>query len=214
MPAVASCLPRAELVEFRDDGVQRGSLRSSLGPFKASFEGEATIKTDPETRSGHIGVRGVDKRGGSHSRMTLDYRFNERAGATRVDIDVDLTLSGPIAQFGRTGLVTETANVLIADFARNLEDRISTSCPDWGQCGAASETNKCARCSSGSSPDQDQNPLRSPDLIGVTEFLRSGGVSVRQNVSSWRLPRRVCNSDTSRARSAKGGVASASGGRT
>jgi uncharacterized protein len=59
--------------------------------------------------------------------MTLDYRLNDDAGATRVDIDVDLTLSGPIAQFGRTGLVTETANVLIADFARNLEDRISTS---------------------------------------------------------------------------------------
>jgi carbon-monoxide dehydrogenase small subunit len=127
VPAVASCLPGAELVESRDDGVQRGRVGISLGPFKASFEGEATIKTDPATRSGHVEGRGVDKRGGSHSRMTLDYRLNDDAGATRVDLDVDLTLSGPIAQFGRTGLVTETANVLIADFARNLEDRISTS---------------------------------------------------------------------------------------
>jgi uncharacterized protein len=46
-----------------------------------------------------------------------------------VDIDVDLALSGPVAQFGRTGLVTETANVLIAEFARNLEDRVSTPAP-------------------------------------------------------------------------------------
>ena len=36
-------------------------------------------------------------------------------------------------------------------------------------------------------------------------------MSVRRNVSSWRLPRRVCNSQISRARSAKGGAASASG---
>ena len=57
--------------------------------------------------------------------MTLDYRLSEQPGGTRVDIDVDLTLSGPVAQFGRTGLATETAGVLIADFARNLEDRIS-----------------------------------------------------------------------------------------
>ena len=46
-----------------------------------------------------------------------------------MDIDVDLALSGPVAQFGRTGLVTETANVLIAEFARNLEDRGSTHAP-------------------------------------------------------------------------------------
>jgi carbon monoxide dehydrogenase subunit G len=104
VPAVASCLPGAELVESRDDGVQRGRVGISLGPFKASFEGEATIKTDPATRSGHVEGRGVDKRGGSHSRMTLDYRLNDDAGATRVDIDVDLTLAGPIAQFGRTDL--------------------------------------------------------------------------------------------------------------
>jgi carbon-monoxide dehydrogenase small subunit len=127
VPAVAACLPGAELIESRTDGVQRGKVGANLGPFKASFEGEATITADPATRSGHVEGRGVDKRGGSHSRMSLDYRLSEQAGGTRVEIDVDLTLSGPIAQFGRTGLITETANVLIADFARNLEDRISAS---------------------------------------------------------------------------------------
>jgi uncharacterized protein len=127
VPAVAACLPGAELIESRDDGVQRGRVGVSLGPFKASFEGEATITADPATHSGHVEGRGVDKRGGSHSRISLEYRLSEQAGGTRVDIDVDLTLSGPIAQFGRTALVTETANVLIADFARNLEDRISVS---------------------------------------------------------------------------------------
>jgi carbon monoxide dehydrogenase subunit G len=129
VPAVASCLPGAELMESRGDGVHKGKVAASLGPFKASFEGEATIKADAANRSGHVEGRGVDKRGGSHSRMALDYRLTEQAGGTRVDIDVDLTLAGPIAQFGRTGLVTETANVLIADFARNLEDRVSTPAP-------------------------------------------------------------------------------------
>jgi Uncharacterized conserved protein len=92
VPAVASCLPGAELVESRDDGVQRGRVGISLGPFKASFEGEATIKTDPETRSGHVEGRGVDKRGGSHSRMTLDYRLNETR-ARRASISMSISLS-------------------------------------------------------------------------------------------------------------------------
>ena len=96
VPSVAACLPGTELIESRHDGVQRGKVAASLGPFKATFEGEATITSNPVTRSGHVEGRGVDKRGGSHSRMSLDYRLAEQPGGTRIDIDVDLTLSGPI----------------------------------------------------------------------------------------------------------------------
>jgi len=127
VPAVAACLPGAELVESGDAGVHRGKVGARLGPFTATFEGEAKITADPSTRSGHVEGRGVDKKGGSHSRMVLDYKLNDLNGSTRVDIDVDLTLSGPIAQFGRTGLVTEVANVLIGDFTRNLETRMSAT---------------------------------------------------------------------------------------
>lgn len=129
VPAVAACLPGAEIIEAGADGLQRGKVEVKLGPFKAAFEGEAKITTDPAAQFGHVEGRGIDKRGGSHSRMSLDYKLTDVHGSTRVDIDVDLTLSGPIAQFGRTGLVTETANVLIGDFARNLEARMSTSGP-------------------------------------------------------------------------------------
>lgn len=127
VPAVAACLPGAELVESTPDGVQRGKVSVNLGPFKATFEGEAKVTTDPAARSGHVDGRGVDKRGGSHSRMVLDYRVQDVDGKTRVDIDVDLTLSGPIAQFGRVGLVTEVANVLIGEFTSNLDARLSQS---------------------------------------------------------------------------------------
>lgn len=126
VPAVAACLPGAELIESEAHDIHRGKVGVRLGPFKATFEGEARVTADPATRSGYIEGRGVDKQGGSHSRLTVDYKLNDLHGSTQVDIVVDLTLSGPIAQFGRTGLVTEAANVLVGDFARNLEARIST----------------------------------------------------------------------------------------
>jgi uncharacterized protein len=125
VPAVAACLPGAELLQSSDDGVHRGKVAIKLGPFKAAFEGEAKVSSDVTMQAGHVEGRGTDKRGGSHSRMVLDYRLSGLNGTTKVDIDVDLTLSGPIAQFGRTGLVTEAANALMADFARNLEAQIS-----------------------------------------------------------------------------------------
>ena len=136
IPSVASCLPGAELVESTPDGIQRGKVSVNLGPFKATFEGEAKVTTDPAARSGHVDGRGIDKRGGSHSRMALDYRLKEVDDATQVDIDVDLTLSGPIAQFGRVGLITEVSNVLIGEFTGNLDARLSQS-PDPGRTSAA-----------------------------------------------------------------------------
>jgi carbon monoxide dehydrogenase subunit G len=125
VPAVAACLPGAELVESTGGGLHRGKVAVKLGPFNAAFEGEAKVTADAATRSGHVEGRGTDKRGGSHSQMALDYKLDDLGSSTKVDIDVNLTLSGPIAQFGRTGLVTEVARVLIADFVRNLEARIS-----------------------------------------------------------------------------------------
>jgi uncharacterized protein len=137
VPAVAACLPGAELLGSGGDGVHRGKVAVKLGPFKAAFEGEAKVSADPLTCSGHVEGRGIDKRGGSHSRMQIDYKINDADGATKVDLDVDLTLSGPIAQFGRTGLITEAANVLIADFVRNLEARLAIAAP--ANTGAPSE---------------------------------------------------------------------------
>ncbi len=138
VPAVAACLPGAELTQPSDNGVHRGKVAIRLGPFKAAFEGEAKVSADAAAQSGHVEGRGIDKRGGSHSRLVLDYRLTDLHGTTKVDIESDLTLSGPIAQFGRTGLVTEAANALLADFARNLEAKISGL--DSGSRGAPAAT--------------------------------------------------------------------------
>lgn len=65
VPAVADCLPGAELKEDKGDNVYAGLVSVKLGPMTAAFEGEATITPDPEARSATISGKGVDKRGGS-----------------------------------------------------------------------------------------------------------------------------------------------------
>lgn len=129
MPLVATCMPGAELTEDKGNGVYAGRVGIRLGPFNASFEGEATVTRDEAARSGRVEGRGVDKRGGSRSKLLLDYKLTEDNGATRVDIDSDLLLSGPIAQFGRTGIITETATILIEQFARNVEQKLAALPP-------------------------------------------------------------------------------------
>ena len=125
VPGVARCMPGAELSEERGDGSYAGRLGIKLGPFSANFDGEASVARDDANLSGHVEGRGIDKRGGSRSKLTMDYRLDPAGEGTRVTIDADLQLSGPVAQFGRTSIVNETAGILIAQFVRNLEARFA-----------------------------------------------------------------------------------------
>lgn len=121
VPRVARCMPGAELTEDKGNGVYAGRLGIKLGPFSANFDGEAAVTANPAEFSGRVEGRGLDKRGGSRSKLVMDYRLEPADEGTRVTIDADLQLSGPIAQFGRTSIVNETAAILIGKFVRNVE---------------------------------------------------------------------------------------------
>lgn len=128
VPAVADCLPGAELKEDKGDGKYAGVVSVKLGPMTAAFEGEATITPDPEAHSAHISGKGVDKRGGSRGQVTVHYALSDADGAgTKVSIEADVTLSGPAAQFGRTGLINEISKRLIREFVECLEAKLSAT---------------------------------------------------------------------------------------
>jgi hypothetical protein len=57
--------------------------------------------------------------------MNMTCTLTEAEGATTVAVDADVQLSGSIAQFGRTGLIAEVANLLIDDFVRNAEAELA-----------------------------------------------------------------------------------------
>ncbi len=121
IPEVATCMPGAELLEDRGDEGFVGRITIKLGPFRASFDGEAVLTTDEANHSGHLVGKGVDKKGGSRSKMVMDFVMVEENGETNVSLDADIQLSGPIAQFGRTGIINETAAILIGQFVENVE---------------------------------------------------------------------------------------------
>ncbi len=139
VPAVARCLPGAEITEDKGAGVYAGRVTVKLGPFGAAFEGEAKITVDPDARTGHVEGKGVDRRGGSRSKMVLDYRMTESEAGTRVSVEADIVLSGPVAQFGRTGLIQETSNILLRDFVTRLEAHLANEAPEQAEAAPAGE---------------------------------------------------------------------------
>ncbi|GMQ85221.1 MAG: hypothetical protein BMS9Abin07_0787 [Acidimicrobiia bacterium] len=119
------CLPGAELTEDRGDGTYAGNVSAKLGPMSTNFVGECTIVSDHETMTGSVKGKGTDRSGGSVGLVQVDYTVEDNGGSTRITIDADVTLSGAVAQFGRTAIIQEMSTRLIADFAKCIEAKLA-----------------------------------------------------------------------------------------
>ena len=124
VPSVAQCLPGAELTGQSEDGSYDGKLSVKLGPMAAAFEGKATVTPNPAARTATIEGKGVDKKGGSRGQVKVLYAIVPEGTGSNVTVDADVTLSGPVAQFGRTGLINEMSKRLIVDFVGCLESKL------------------------------------------------------------------------------------------
>lgn len=124
---VASCLPGASLAGEPVDGHVEGQIKVKVGPISAEFQGVADVTRDEATRTGTINGSGKDKRSNSATRGLIGYAVKpgDTADETRVDVSIGYTLTGMLAQFGRSGLVQDVAGRLIAAFVQNLEAKLA-----------------------------------------------------------------------------------------
>ncbi|MDI4233275.1 2Fe-2S iron-sulfur cluster-binding protein [Bradyrhizobium sp. Arg237L] len=130
--AVAACLPGASLTAVPSPERVEGAIRVKLGPIAASFQGTARIEREPRNLSGRIVGIGNDRRSRSATQGEIRYRLApiEEGAATRVDLLIGYTLTGMLAQVGRPGLVRDLAERLTAEFAANLDRRMSGASPE------------------------------------------------------------------------------------
>ncbi|WP_322098628.1 xanthine dehydrogenase family Fe-S subunit [Oceanibaculum sp.] len=116
---MAACLPGAS-VDTVEGGRVTGSLTVSFGPIKASFAGEGEVARDDSSRTGTVKGRGRDAKGGSSAAGEIAYTVLAEGEGTRIDVTVRYKLTGPLAQFGRSALVTDFARRMTETFAANL----------------------------------------------------------------------------------------------
>jgi uncharacterized protein len=178
VPRVAGCLPGAEYVGSQEDGRHLGKVSAKVGPFQASFEGEAAVLFDEEKKSVALEGKGVDRKGASRGKMSMNCLLLPSGDSTGVVVDSDIQLSGTIAQFGRTGLISEVANALVANFVRNAEAELGSAHSSTPGADAAVEAS-AANTTAG-------NPIGGFALLGLlikglfkSLFRRSDGKSER-----------------------------------
>jgi carbon-monoxide dehydrogenase small subunit len=124
---VAACLPGAKILRQQSPDHVEGQFRVKIGPIAAEFNGEAEIERDETSFSGRIVGSGSDGRSQSSTRGMIRYRLlpADEGKSTRVELSVGYTLTGPLAQLGRSGIVQDLAARLTSIFAQNLEARLS-----------------------------------------------------------------------------------------
>lgn len=124
IPAVAKCLPGAELSEKVGDDKYVGGVLIRLGPVKMQFAGTADItERDEAAKRIVVNAAGADSKGRGQAALLLTATLSSIAGGTKVNVAQDLQLSGAAAQYGR-GMIGDVSAVLMADFATNMQNRL------------------------------------------------------------------------------------------
>ncbi|MBL7629907.1 SRPBCC family protein [Frankia sp. CN6] len=124
VPGVAACLPGAELTQDLGDDRYAGNVLIRMGPVRLSFAGTASIlERDAAGRRMVVDAAGADEKGRGNAAMRMTARLAPLGAGTKVDVDMDLQLSGAAAQYGR-GMVADVTAVLLRDFATNMRGRV------------------------------------------------------------------------------------------
>jgi carbon monoxide dehydrogenase subunit G len=125
VPAVAACLPGAELTDDLGDDRYAGRVGIRMGPVRLEFAGKAEVRErDDDTKRMVIDAAGSDRKNRGSAELTVTARLTPGSGGgTRVAVDQDLQISGAAAQYGR-GMISDVTAVLMRDFSANMQDRI------------------------------------------------------------------------------------------
>ena len=127
---VVRCLPGASLTRPPDGDRVDGKFSARLGPITATFTGAARIVRDDEKLRGVVLGAGNDRLSGSRAAGEIEYVLLPAGGGTRVELVIRALLAGPLAQFGRSGIVEDLVSRVAQAFARNLEGRLMGSGSD------------------------------------------------------------------------------------
>ncbi len=123
---VARCMPGASLTEPVSGDRIKGEIAIKLGPIGAEFAGDGQFERDDTNYSGVIRGSGRDSKTGTRAKGEVVYVLVEEndGAATRVDVVVEFSLAGSLAQFSRGGIVNDLATRLTDAFAENLAAKL------------------------------------------------------------------------------------------
>jgi hypothetical protein len=170
IPAVAACLPGAELTDDLGDNRFQGRVAVRMGPVKLRFGGTAHItERDEDNKRIVLQASGAEEKGKGQAEMLVTATLERSGRGTKVSVTQDLQLSGAAAQYGR-GMISDVTAVLMRDFSTNLQNRI-----------ASAERGETVGQHAAASPAQGFTVARRAAMMALTRLFRRFFMPYRPN---------------------------------
>jgi len=122
---VVECVPGASLSEKVDDNNYKGGVELKFGPVKASYGGLITfLERDRASRTMKLKGSGTDTKGKGGAEMLMAGNLAEKEGGTDVNISMEVSIVGMLAQFG-SRLINDVSNQVFDQFISNFKNKLS-----------------------------------------------------------------------------------------
>jgi carbon monoxide dehydrogenase subunit G len=121
---IAPCVPGASL-KGRDGDAYTGEMKLKLGPMLNTFQGTLERQeADEAARRSVMRASARADRGQGNAAATITSVLTPEGDGTRVTVETDLNVTGPLAQFGR-GVMQDVSAKLMDQFAACLAAELS-----------------------------------------------------------------------------------------
>ncbi len=165
---IAPCLPGARLDEVEGDEF-RGAVKVRVGPISAEYRGKATmVELNRDDLRIVIRAEGRDTRGAGNAAADITALMEASSeNSTKVEVMIDLKISGKVAQFGR-GVLGDVSAKLMGKFVDNLEAMLSESAEaEAGDGSAADEGDGESVEAEAAAPEAAPAEPEAVDLLGA-----------------------------------------------
>lgn len=155
---IAPCMPGAQLTEIVDDDYH-GTVKVKVGPVVAQYAGVAQFRElDPVAHRAVLEAKGKERNGRGMASALVTADLTGEGDSTRVRVSADLTISGPLAQFGR-GAIAEVSGRLIGQFVDRLKETVlDNSAAGSAGTAPAGETTAAEASPAGGTPPAETSP--------------------------------------------------------
>jgi hypothetical protein len=120
---IAPCMPGAQLTEVVGDSYH-GTVKVKVGPVVAQYGGAVRFtEMDAERHHVVLEAKGKERNGRGLASALVTAELTAEGGSTRVTVTTELTISGPLAQFGR-GAIADVSARLLNQFVDRLKETV------------------------------------------------------------------------------------------
>jgi carbon monoxide dehydrogenase subunit G len=125
---VAGCVPGATLTQVVDERTYEGKIEIKLGPITVGYRGRVSLENiDEGNHRLQIKAQGVENRGRGGASATATAELSEADGRTNVVMNTDVSISGVVAQFGRSGIMQDVAQRLTERFGSCVDQQLKAA---------------------------------------------------------------------------------------